>query len=63
MDIEKIQDKIDTEVLNSSENYKQIDSMIKNNELASEDQYVLIIKLMKEKIDELVTEVNKLKGE
>jgi hypothetical protein len=61
MDIEKIQDKIDAEVSSSNENYKQIDSMIKDNELSSEDQYILIIKLMKEKIDELVVEVNKLK--
>jgi hypothetical protein len=61
MDIEKIQDKIDAEVSSSNENYRQIDSMIKDNELSSEDQYILIIKLMKEKIDELVVEVNKLK--
>ena len=60
--ITKVQYKIDTEVSNSDENYKQIDDMLKNNTISTEDHYILIIKLMKEKIDELVDEVNTLKN-
>jgi hypothetical protein len=36
--------------------------MLKDNNIISEDHYMLAIKLLKEKIDELVVEVNKLKG-
>tara|TARA_X000001388_G_C2214019_1_gene116355 strand:+ start:1043 stop:1237 length:195 start_codon:yes stop_codon:yes gene_type:complete len=61
MSITKIQDKINTEVLNSNEAYEVLDAMIKDIELSNEDHYMLIIKLMKEKIDELVDEVNSLK--
>tara|TARA_R110001632_G_C11218447_1_gene405200 strand:- start:49 stop:240 length:192 start_codon:yes stop_codon:yes gene_type:complete len=61
MRISKIQNKIDTEVSNSNESYKVLDSMIKDSEVSVEDHYILIIKLMKEKIDELVDEVNSLK--
>ena len=61
MSINKIQNKIDVEVSNSNESYKVLDSMMKNNEVSVEDHYMLIINLMKDKIDELVDEVNSLK--
>tara|TARA_R100000278_G_C5428720_1_gene149325 strand:+ start:587 stop:778 length:192 start_codon:yes stop_codon:yes gene_type:complete len=62
MSITKVQNKIDTEVANSNETYKVLDTMIKTDEVSSQDHYILIIKLLKEKIDELVDEVNNLKS-
>jgi len=61
-DITKINDNINTQVSGSNKSYTLLDTMLKNNDIISEDHYMLAIKLLKEKIDELVVEVNKLKG-
>tara|TARA_Y100000385_G_scaffold237257_1_gene251691 strand:- start:727 stop:918 length:192 start_codon:yes stop_codon:yes gene_type:complete len=61
-DITKINDNINTQVSGSNKSYTLLDTMLKDNDIISEDHYMLAIKLLKEKIDELVVEVNKLKG-
>ena len=61
-DITKINDNINTQVSGSDKSYTLLDTMLKDNDIISEDHYMLAIKLLKEKIDELVVEVNKLKG-
>ena len=61
-DITKINDNINTQVSGSNKSYTLLDTMLKDNNIISEDHYMLAIKLLKEKIDELVVEVNKLKG-
>jgi len=61
-DITKINDNINTQVSGSNKSYTLLDTMLKDNDIVSEDHYMLAIKILKEKIDELVVEVNKLKG-
>ncbi len=60
--ISKISEKINTQVSASNQSYITIDNTFKNNETI-EDTYMVIIKDLKEKIDELVDEVNKLKNQ
>jgi division protein CdvB (Snf7/Vps24/ESCRT-III family) len=60
--ISKISEKINTQVSASNESYITIDNTFKNNETI-EDTYMVIIKDLKEKVDELVDEVNKLKNQ
>jgi len=62
-DITKINDNIKTQVSGSNKSYTLLDTMLKDNDIISEDHYMLAIKLLKEKIDELVVEVNKLKNQ
>jgi|11BtaG_2_1085332.scaffolds.fasta_scaffold01209_2 hypothetical protein len=62
-DITKINDNINTQVSGSNKSYTLLDTMLKDNNIISEDHYMLAIKLLKEKIDELVVEVNKLKNQ
>ena len=62
-DITKINDNINTQVSGSNKSYTLLDTMLKDNDIISEDHYMLAIKLLKEKIDELVVEVNKLKNQ
>ena len=61
-DITKINDNINTQVSGSDKSYTLLDTMLKDNDIISEDHYMLAIKILKEKIDELVVEVNKLKN-
>ena len=61
--ISKISEKINTQVSASNESYISIDNMLKNNEIVEGDVYMAIIKDLKEKIDELVDEVNTLKNQ
>ena len=60
--ISKISEKINTQVSASNQSYITIDNTFKNNETI-EDTYMVIIKDLKEKVDELVDEVNKLKNQ
>lgn len=60
--ISKISEKINTQVSASNQSYITIDNTFKNNETI-EDTYMVIIKDLQEKIDELVDEVNKLKNQ
>ena len=60
--ISKISEKINTQVSASNQSYITIDNTFKNNETI-EDMYMVIIKDLKEKVDELVDEVNILKNQ
>ena len=61
--INKISEKINTQVSASNQTYIIIDNMLKNTETTENDVYIAIIKDLKEKIDELVNEVNILKNQ
>ncbi len=61
--ISKISEKINTQVSASNESYIDIDNMLKNNKITEGDVYMAIIKDLKEKVDELVDEVNILKNQ
>lgn len=61
--INKISEKINTQVSASNQTYIIIDNMLKNTETTENDVYIAIIKDLKEKIDELVNEVNTLKNQ
>ena len=61
--ISKISEKINTQVSASNQTYIIIDNMLKNTETTENDVYIAIIKDLKEKIDELVNEVNTLKNQ
>ena len=61
--ISKINEKINTQVSASNESYIDIDNMLKNNKITEGDVYMAIIKDLKEKVDELVDEVNILKNQ
>ena len=61
--INKISEKINTQVSASNQTYIIIDNMLKNTEITEDDIYMVIIKDLKEKIDELVSEVNTLKNQ
>ena len=61
--ISKISEKINTQVSASNESYIDIDNILKNNEITEGDVYMAIIKDLKEKVDELVDEVNTLKNQ
>ena len=61
--ISKISEKINTQVSASNQSYIDIDNMLKNTEIIEGDVYMSIIKDLKEKIDELVDEVNTLKNQ
>lgn len=61
--ISKISEKINTQVSASNESYIDIDNMLKNNKITEGDVYMAIIKDLKEKVDELVDEVNTLKNQ
>ena len=61
--ISKISEKINTQVSASNESYIDIDNILKNNEITEGDVYMAIIKDLKEKVDELVDEVNILKNQ
>ena len=61
--ISKISEKINTQVSASNESYIDIDNMLKNNKITEGDVYIAIIKDLKEKVDELVDEVNILKNQ
>ncbi len=61
--ISKISEKINTQVSASNQSYIDVDNMLKNTEITEDDIYMVIIKDLKEKIDELVNEVNTLKNQ
>ena len=61
--ISKISEKINTQVSASNQSYIDVDNMLKNTEITEDDIYMVIIKDLKEKIDELVDEVNTLKNQ
>ena len=61
--ISKISEKINTQVSASNESYIDIDNMLKNNKITEGDVYIAIIIDLKEKVDELVDEVNTLKNQ
>ena len=61
--ISKISEKINTQVSASNQSYIDVDNMLKNTEIIEDDIYMVIIKDLKEKIDELVNEVNTLKNQ
>ena len=61
--ISKISEKINTQVSASNESYIDIDNMLENNKITEGDVYMAIIKDIKEKVDELVDEVNTLKNQ
>ena len=61
--ISKISEKINTQVSASNQSYIDVDNMLKNTEITEDDIYMVIIKDLKEKIDELVSEVNTLKNQ
>ena len=61
--ISKISEKINTQVSASNQSYIDVDNMLKNTEITENDIYMVIIKDLKEKIDELVSEVNTLKNQ
>ena len=61
--INKISEKLNTQVSASNQTYIIIDNMLKNTETTENDVYIAIIKDLKEKIDELVNEVNTLKNQ
>ena len=61
--ISKISEKINTQVSASNESYIDIDNMLENNKITEGDVYMAIIKDLKEKVDELVDEVNTLKNQ
>ncbi len=60
--ISKISEKINTQASASNQSYIDIDNMLKNTEIIEGDVYMAIIKDLKEKVDELVDEVNTLKN-
>ena len=60
--ISKISEKINTQVSASNQSYIDVDNVLKNTEITEGDIYMVIIKDLKEKIDELVDEVNTLKN-
>ena len=60
--ISKISEKINTQVSASNQLYVNVNNMFTNNEVTESDVYIAIIKDLKEKIDELVDEVNTLKN-
>ena len=61
--ISKISEKINTQVSASNESYISIDNVLKSSEITEDDVYIAIIKDLKEKVDELVDEVNTLKNQ
>ena len=61
--ISKISEKINTQVSASNQSYIDVDNVLKNTEITEGDIYMVIIKDLKEKVDELVDEVNKLKNQ
>ena len=61
--INKISEKINTQVSASNESYISIDNVLKSSEITEDDVYIAIIKDLKEKVDELVDEVNILKNQ
>ncbi len=61
--ISKISEKINTQVSASNQSYIDINNMLQNTETIEGDVYMAIIKDLKEKIDELVEEVNTLKNQ
>ena len=61
--ISKISEKINTQVSASNQSYIDVDNMLKNTEITEDDIYMVIIKDLKEKVDELVNEVNTLKNQ
>ena len=61
--ISKISEKINTQVSASNQSYIDVDNMLKNTEITEDDIYMVIIKDLKEKVDELVDEVNTLKNQ
>ena len=61
--ISKISEKINTQVSASNQSYIDVDNMLKNTEITENDIYMVIIKDLKEKVDELVNEVNTLKNQ
>ena len=60
--ISKISEKINTQVSASNQSYIDVDNVLKNTEITEGYIYMVIIKDLKEKIDELVDEVNTLKN-
>ena len=61
--ISKISEKINTQVSAANQSYIDVDNMLKNTEITEDDIYMVIIKDLKEKVDELVDEVNTLKNQ
>ena len=61
--ISKISEKINTQVSASNQSYIDVDNVLKNTEITEGDIYMVIIKDLKEKVDELVDEVNTLKNQ
>ena len=61
--ISKISEKINTQVSASNQSYIDVDNILKNTEITEGDIYMVIIKDLKEKVDELVDEVNTLKNQ
>ena len=61
--ISKISEKINTQVSASNQSYIDVDNVLKNTEITEGDIYMVIIKDLKEKVDELVNEVNTLKNQ